>query len=87
MITVREGKPTKPERGTMMKKLNVNSWMEMDMIGYLFFAVYAEGKNEWWILAKCDTFEEAAAAAEMESAEGGEGEYFVINLEGKRVKG
>ena len=73
-----------------MKKLNVNAWMEMDMIGYLFFAVYAVSENEWWILGKGDTFEEAKAKLENEMAdaeEDDEGEWFVINYEGERVEG
>ena len=70
-----------------MKKLMVNEWMQWDMMGYLYFAVYAESETEWWILARCDSIEEAKEAVERESVEGGEGEYFVIDCEGERVEG
>ena len=73
-----------------MKKLNVNEWMEMDMIGYLFFAVYAISENEWWILGRGDTVEEAQKELEnamMDAEEGDTGEWFIINYKGKRVKG
>ena len=73
-----------------MKKLNVNSWMEMDMLGYLFFAVYAVSADEWWLMGKGDTFEEAEAKLEnamADAEEGDAGEWFIIDFEGERVEG
>ena len=70
-----------------MKKLNVNAWMEMDMIGDLYFVVYANSPDEWWILAKAETYAEALPklANEMLDADGDEDKYFIINFEGERV--
>lgn len=73
-----------------MKKLNVNEWMALEMVGYMFFAVYAVSKDEWWILGKADTLEEAKAKLENEmqnADENDEGEWFIIDYNGKRVKG
>ncbi len=73
-----------------MKKLNVNEWMEMDMIGYMFFAVYAISENEWWILGHGDTTEEAQMELEnamADAEEGDVGEWFIINYKGERVEG
>ena len=73
-----------------MKKLNVNEWMALEMVGYMFFAVYAVSKDEWWILGKADTLEEAKAKLEnamMDADESDEGEWFIIDYNGKRVKG
>lgn len=73
-----------------MKELSINSWMEMDMIGYLFFAVYAISENEWWILGRADTIEEARAilANEMlDAEEGDEGEWMIIDFLGKKIEG
>ena len=88
----KEGRKTrKNQKGTeTMKKLNVNEWMEMDMIGYLFFAVYAISENEWWILGRADTLEDARAKLEnemMDAEEDDDGEWFIIDREGKRVEG
>ena len=73
-----------------MKKLTVNTWMEREMFGYLFFAVYAISADEWYIIGKADTYEEAKEklTAEMADAEEGDkGEWFVINFEGEKVEG
>ena len=73
-----------------MKKLNVNGWMELEMMGYHFFAVYAISKDEWWIVGKADTLEEAKVKLENEmtdAEEDDEGEWFIIDHNGKRVKG
>jgi len=69
----------------MLKKVNVSNWIELDMIGYNYFVIYAEAANEWWLLTKADTLEEAKAQLKEQAADGEEG-LMIINIEGKRVK-
>lgn len=71
-----------------MKQLVVNDWMARDMIGYLYFAVYAISETEWWLYGGADTIKEAQAILSNEMAdaeEDDEGEWMIIDFEGKQV--
>ena len=73
-----------------MKALKINAWMEMEMLGYLFFAVYAVSETEWWILGKGDSYEDAKAILDNEMAdadESDEGEWMVVDFDGRKVEG
>ncbi len=73
-----------------MKTLKINAWMEMEMLGYLFFAVYVVSETEWWILGKGDSYEEAKAILDNEMAdadESDEGEWMVVDFDGQKVEG
>ena len=87
----RKGRKTlQTRKGKTMKELKVNDWMEMEMIGYLYFAVYAISETEWWLIGSGDTYEEAYEKMEADKAdaeEGDDGEWMVIDFEGKKVEG
>lgn len=68
-----------------MMKLKVNDWMKRELMDGMYHVVYAESPTEWWILYSCDEQEEAEEELVNQSAEGGDGEYFIIDMMGKRV--
>ena len=66
-------------------ELMINEWMERELMNGMYHVVYAESSTEWWILYSCDEQGEAEEELINQSAEGGEGEYFIIDFNGERV--
>lgn len=78
-----------------MKNLNVNEWMELDLIAatYDYIVVYAENEDDWWILtSRANYFDAMVALTEWAEDEdkgddNGDGEYLIINRMGEIIRG
>jgi len=78
-----------------MKNLNVNEWMEMDLImaDHDYIVVYAENEDEWWILtSRANYFDAMVALTEWAEDEdngddNGDGEYLIVNRMGEIIRG
>ena len=67
-------------------ELYINNWMEWDLVNANYHVVYVVSENDWYILTSGDDFNEMHEELFLQSQDGGEGQYWLINYLGEKIK-